>query len=142
MLVCWFCSSDKLEETSGTRNKIIEGAVEGRQERGFMAGSTVKRVDKLEPRSVAPAGMEVKASPEVAAAIAEVRDDVTPTNWVVVGFEDNGNIKKALVVLAKGTGNVEEMKQHFDDGQAMYALYRTTDIYDEIKTVKFVYIYW
>lgn len=132
----------KLEETSGTRNKIIEGAVDGRQERGFMAGSTVKRAEKLEPRSIAPAGMEVKAAPEVAAAIAEVRDDVTPTNWVVVGYESNGDIKKPLVVVAKGSGDIDEMKQHLDDSQAMYSLFRTTDVYDDIKTVKFVYIYW
>jgi Cofilin/tropomyosin-type actin-binding protein len=141
-LITGFCFCIELEETSGTRNKIIEGAIEGRQERGFMAGSTVKRTEKLEPRSIAPAGLEVKAAAEVGATIAEVRDDVTPTNWVVVGFENNGDIKKPLVVVAKGNGDVDEMKQHFDDGQAMYALFRTTDVYDDIKTVKFVFIYW
>jgi len=133
---------NQLEETSGTRNKIIEGDVGGRQERGFMAGSTVKRIDKFEPRSLAPAGLDIKATPEVTAAVAEVRDDVTPTNWVVVGYEDKGDIKKPLYVIAKGTSGVDEMKQHFDDSQAMYALYRTTDTYDDITTVKFVYINW
>jgi len=117
--------------------------MEGRQERGFTATSAVKRQDnRAEPRSVAPAGVAVDAGPDVADAIAEVRDDVTPTNWVVVGYGDDGNIKKPLSVVAKGTGDVDELKQHFDDTQAMYALYRTSDTYDDIRTVKFVYIYW
>ena len=72
----------------------------------------------------------------------EVRDDVTPTTWVVVGYGDDGNIKNPLSVVAKGTGDIEALKQHFDDAQAMYALYRTSDTYDDIRTVKFVYIYW
>ena len=116
--------------------------MEGRQERGFTARSAVKRQDKAEPRSIAPAGMVVDATPDVAAAIAEVRDDVTPTNWVVVGYGDDGNIKKPLSVIAKGTGDIDALKEHFDDSQAMYALYRTSDTYDDIHTVKFVYIYW
>jgi len=117
--------------------------MEGRQERGFTARSAVKRQDnKTEPRSVAPAGVVVNASPDVAAAIAEVRDDVTPTNWVVVGYGNDGDIKKPLSVVAKGTGDIESLKHHFDDSQAMYALYRTSDTYDDIRTVKFVYLYW
>jgi hypothetical protein len=134
----------KLEETSGTRSKIVEGTMAGRQERGFTASSAAKRHDnvKSELRSIAPAGVVVSASPEVAAAIAEVRDDVTPTNWVGVGYSDDGDIRKPLYVVAKGTGDVEQLKGHFDDAQAMYALYRTTDTYDDIRTVKFVYIYW
>jgi len=132
----------KLEETSGTRNKVVEGTMEGRQERGFTARSAVKRQDKAEPRSIAPAGVVVNATSDVAAAIAEVRDDVTPTTWVVVGYGDDGDIKKPLSVIAKGTGDVDALKPHFDDSQAMYALYRTSDMYDDIRTVKFVYIYW
>jgi len=117
--------------------------MEGRQERGFTARSVVKRHDeKTEPKSIAPAGLIVDATPDVAAAIAEVRDDVTPTNWVVVGYSDDGDIKKPLSVVAKGTGDIDMMKEHFDNGQAMYALYRTSDTYDDIRTVKFVYIYW
>ena len=118
--------------------------MEGRQERGFTATSAVKGREghKVEPRSVAPAGIEVNAEPDVGAAIAEVRDDVTPTTWVVVGYGDDGDIKKPLSVIAKGTGDIDALKQHFDDAQAMYALYRTSDTYDDIQTVKFVYIYW
>ena len=107
-----------------------------------MSGTTVKKAEKTEPRLIGPAGLDVKATPDVAMAIAEVRDDVTPTNWVVVGYEDGGDIKKPLTVVAKGTGDIEEMKPHFDESQPMYALFRTSDVYDEIKTVKFVYIYW
>jgi len=120
--------------------------MEGRHERGFTARSAVKRhedkPDKSGLRSVAPAGVVVNTTADVSAAIAEVRDDVTPTTWVVVGYGDDGDIKKPLSVVAKGTGDIDQLKQHFDDSQAMYALYRTTDTYDDIRTVKFVYIYW
>jgi len=120
--------------------------MEGRHERGFTARSAVKRhedkPDKSGLRSVAPAGIIVNTTDDVSSAIAEVRDDVTPTTWVVAGYGDDGDIKKPLSVVAKGTGNIDQLKQHFDDSQAMYALYRTTDTYDDITTVKFVYIYW
>ena len=52
----------------------MEGTTEGRQERGFTATSAVKGREgqRSEPRSLAPAGVEVNAEPDVAAAIAEV----------------------------------------------------------------------
>lgn len=130
----------RLEESSGTRNKVLEGSMEGRQERGFTAHA-VKKQEKGAVRSVAPAGVVVNTSPELQDAIADVRRDDNPTNWVLAGFE-GGDIKRPLVVIATGTGKIDEIKELLDDTQVMYALYRTTDVYDDIQTVKFVYIYW
>ena len=130
----------QLEESSGTRNKVIEGSLAGRQERGFTA-HTVKDQAKGELRSVAPAGVVVPVAPELMEAIAEVRQDDCPTNWVLAGFE-GGDIKRPLSVIATGTGCLDELKSGLDDSQVMFALYRTSDTYDEIHTVKFVYIYW
>lgn len=96
----------------------------------------------MEPRSIAPAGLDVKSSPEVGAAIRDVRDDSTSTTWLIVGYGAGGDIKQPLCVIATGSGEIDEMREHFDDSQPLYALYRTSDVYDDIKTVKFVYIYW
>lgn len=130
----------RLEESSGTRNKVVEGSVEGRQERGFTAHA-VKKQEKGSVRSVAPAGVVVETTQELQEAIADVRRDDQPSNWVLAGFEA-GDVKRPLVVVAVGTGGIEEIKAQLDDSQVMFALYRTTDVYDEIQTVKFVYLYW
>lgn len=114
--------------------------MEGRQERGFTAHA-VKKQEKGAVRSVAPAGVVVNTSPELQDAIADVRRNDNPTNWVLAGFE-SGDIKRPLVVVATGTGKIDEIKELLDDTQVMFALYRTTDVYDDIQTVKFVYIYW
>ena len=132
----------QLDESSGTRSKVLEGGrEEGQQERGFTAGCAVKRPVRTELRSVAPAGLAVAVSPELSDAIADVRNDASDTNWVVAGFE-NLDVKGQLVVTATGCGHFDELKAHLDDEQVMYALYRTTDKYDDIATVKFVYLYW
>jgi len=83
-----------------------------------------------------------KVTEELTEIISEVRNDYNPTNWVIAGYEGSGDIKRPLGVIAKGTGDIEELKGHLDDTQIMYALYRTTDKYDDISTVKFVYLYW
>ena len=44
-------------------------------------------------------------------AIGDVRDDKNPFTWVVAGFE-NGDPKKQLVVVARGEGDVEELKEN------------------------------
>ncbi|ESN93342.1 hypothetical protein HELRODRAFT_194138 [Helobdella robusta] len=130
----------KLEESSGTRNKVIEGSTAGRQERGFTAHS-LKPQARTEPRSVAPAGINVEVSPEFIEAINDVRRDDTQTAWVLTGFQ-NGDIKKPLEVLATGVSDLNEMKGYLQDDQVQFALFRTSDVYDSIQTVKFVYIYW
>ena len=74
-------------------------------------------------------------------AIGSIRNDKEALKWVSAGFED-GNLKKPLVLVGQGEGDIEEMKESLQDDQVHYALYRTSDVIDEITTVKFVYIYW
>jgi len=61
--------------------------------------------------------------------------------YVVGGFE-GGNIKAPLILVAKGSGGLDEIKEALLDDQPQYVLYRTSDVYDGYNTVKFVYIYW
>lgn len=41
-----------------------------------------------------------------------------------------------------GDGDCDEISEVLADDKPMYALYRTTDVVDEITTVKFAYIVW
>ena len=130
----------QLEEGSGTRNHVIEGSLEGRQQRGFTAHHVNRRVT-TQLKSVAPSGASVEVTPELTDAIAEVREDTSDVSWALAGFEDN-NLKRPLTLVAKGTGDIADLQDGLLDDQVMYALYRTSDCIDDIKTVKFVYIYW
>ena len=123
-----------------TRSKVLDVDVTcGRQERGFTQHA-VKRQEKGKLRSVAPEGATIEVSPELAEALAEVRNDKSEITWVVAGYE-GGDIKKPLTCLDKGEGDIEKLKDSLQDDQVMYGLYRTTDEYDNITTVKFVYVY-
>ena len=48
--------------------------------------------------------------PDVNEAIGNVRDDKNPVTWVITGFE-GGDTKKQLVVLARGEGDIDELKE-------------------------------
>ena len=59
----------QLEESSMTRNKVLEGnSMDGRQERGFLSGQ-IKRQENKTARSVAPAGIEVEVDPALQVCI-------------------------------------------------------------------------
>lgn len=131
-----------MDETSGVKSRVLEGGKEGRQERGFTAGAT-KKAGTGGPgaKSVAPEALVVSASSELQMAIADVRNDKTPTSWVLAGFQD-GDLKKPLVVTATGTGGISELREALNDSHVTFGLFRTSDVIDDIQTVKFVYIYW
>ncbi|ELU18834.1 hypothetical protein CAPTEDRAFT_226752, partial [Capitella teleta] len=74
-------------------------------------------------------------------AMDEIRPDTSETNWVIGGFA-GGDPKKNLELKQKGSGDIATVVKHLDDNEVAYILYRTTDIIDEIETVKFVYVYW
>lgn len=124
-----------------TSSKVLEGdALKDRQERGFTQHA-VRRQEKGHLRSVAPDGVTIEVAPELEEALAEVRNDKSNVTWVLAGYE-GGDLKKPLTCLAQGEGDIEELKNSLEDDLVMYGLYRTTDEYDNIKTVKFVYVYW
>ena len=52
----------------------------------------------------------LQIDPEVNESIGSVRDDKNALTWIVAGFED-GDPKKQLVVMAKGEGDIEELKE-------------------------------
>ncbi len=124
-----------------TRSKVLSNdEAAGRQRRGFTAHQ-VERKERGTLRTVAPEGATIETTPELQEAIGEVRANNSPVTWVLAGYEE-GNLKKPLTLIEKGEGDINELKEHLQNDQVMYVLYRTSDVIDEIKTVKFVYIYW
>ncbi|KAG4107722.1 actin depolymerizing protein [Neocallimastix lanati (nom. inval.)] len=84
---------------------------------------------------------EVKFDDSIIDGIAKVRNDNDPTTWVIGTYKDD-DISKPVVLMASGTGDCNEMKEHFTPEKICYALIRVIDVYENINTVKFVFIYW
>ena len=70
-----------------------------------------------------------------------VRADGSSETWCLAAFRNN-NLDQPLELVATGRGPIDEMRERLDDERVMYGLFRTSDTYDDIPTVKFVYIYW
>ncbi|XP_046560819.1 uncharacterized protein LOC124269828 [Haliotis rubra] len=132
----------KLEETSGTKSKVIE-STEGRQERGFTASQLPKRgpTNKFGVNAIPKEGSAVQVSDSVYEDIAEVRNDELPVRWIVAQYRDC-NPKGPIDSYQKGEGGLDELKACLEPENAMYALYRVSDVVDDIVTVKFVFITW
>jgi len=73
-------------------------------------------------------------------AIADLRNNNTPTNFVLFTYSDTQ--KNTLNFTAKGNGGVEELKTRLDPAKASYGLVRVIDKIDDSVTVKFVFIVW
>ncbi|KAJ3087546.1 hypothetical protein HK102_010815 [Quaeritorhiza haematococci] len=76
---------------------------------------------------------------EITGQIRSVRDDASPTNWVLVGhFNEDPNV---LTLVGSGSGGLAEMKAKMSNAQVQYGLLRVTTQVDLSKTTKFCYIY-
>jgi len=84
---------------------------------------------------------EVKFDQSIIDGIGRVRNDNDPTTWVIGAYKDD-DISKPVELFASGTGDVNEMKTHFTPEKICYSLIRVIDVYENIPTVKFVFIYW
>lgn len=87
----------------------------------------------------------------------DICDYVTPTKlklqqkspfftvyWIHAVFSVNRDAspKGPIILTATGEGDCDEISEVLADDKPMYALYRTTDVVDDITTVKFAYIVW
>jgi len=77
------------------------------------------------------------------AAIADVRKDSTPTDWMFITYAaTSGANSQKLKLGGSGTGGVNELRTHLDDKIIAFAIVRVTDRIDDSVTVKFVWINW
>jgi len=74
------------------------------------------------------------------AALQEVRKDSFDTDWCLFGYENAKSQK--IVLLGKGSGGIEELKEQLKDDIVGYGLIRKTDKIDDSITVKFAFIMW
>lgn len=132
----------QLEETSGTKSKVLE-STEGRQMRGFTQTQLPSRDNKAKfgVSAVSKAGAPVDVDPAVLEAVADVRKDDSPLNWILAGYRANSP-KGPIDLVGSGDGDISELKDLLAADAPMYGLYRVTDKVDDITTVKFVYIVW
>jgi hypothetical protein len=77
---------------------------------------------------------------EAQGAITDLRNNNTPTNWVLFSYADSQ--KNTLNLTGTGSGGVEELRPHLDMAKVSYGLVRVTDQIDNSTTVKFVFIVW
>jgi len=78
--------------------------------------------------------------PEIKGAIADVRDDKTATNWVLLSYD--GENSNNVVLVGKGDGGANELIGHLHDDKVGYGIVRLVEKHDDSDTVKFVFIRW
>eukprot|EP01113_Clastostelium_recurvatum_P039131 TRINITY_DN593_c0_g1_i2.p1 TRINITY_DN593_c0_g1~~TRINITY_DN593_c0_g1_i2.p1 ORF type:complete len:535 (-),score=200.03 TRINITY_DN593_c0_g1_i2:99-1625(-) len=74
----------------------------------------------------------------VKAAIADVRNDSTPTDWILLSYESPKS--STLVLVGSGSGGADELSSHLQSGIVGYGLVRKVDRIDDSETVKFAFI--
>ncbi|CAM9566850.1 unnamed protein product [Phaeothamnion confervicola] len=116
------------------------------------ARSTVQTVDRQEARGFLPtggaadtankkvAGAEVKfEDPErLRAAILAVRSDADETNWCLFGYKD----AKTVGFVGQGSGGLDDLMAHTQDGVVNYGLFRVNDKFDMTNNVRFCFVCW
>uniref|UniRef100_A0A7S4GD49 ADF-H domain-containing protein n=1 Tax=Eutreptiella gymnastica TaxID=73025 RepID=A0A7S4GD49_9EUGL len=77
-----------------------------------------------------------------------VRDDKSPTNWVLLGIKAGGarGAKTQVEVVGNGEGGLKEMVEHMDDTKVLFGGFRVVAIDDKTGVTsyrpKFVAIVW
>jgi len=73
-------------------------------------------------------------------AIADVRNDKTSTNWVLLSYA--GENSNDVELVGKGDGGLNELLTHLAPEKVGYGLIRISERFDNSDTVKFVFIKW
>ncbi len=104
-----------------------------------MVTKSQKKSSLLASESIRMSGLTYENEQEINEAIKEVRNDDNEINFCLIGYKDT-NTPNVLVLKAKGSGGVEELKQHLTDDNCFYGIVRVTEMIDKSLTVKFCYI--
>jgi len=76
----------------------------------------------------------------IRSAIADLRSDATPTNWVLLTYD--GPNSNTIVLAGSGTGGSEELLSLLRDDNVGYGIVRQEERYDDSVRVMFAYINW
>ena len=77
---------------------------------------------------------------ELQQRIADVRDNSTPTDWVLASLSAESEGAAALRVVGSGSSGVNELRERLTQDNIFYGLIRTTETIDQTVAVKFVLI--
>ncbi|KAH6917950.1 hypothetical protein BKA70DRAFT_1245772 [Coprinopsis sp. MPI-PUGE-AT-0042] len=81
------------------------------------------------------------SAPDIAEAYANVRDDKSETNWMLLDYESDKSDK--LKLTQTGTGGLAELQEQLDEGKASFGYVRVSFANDEqSKREKFALIVW
>jgi len=69
-------------------------------------------------------------------AIKDVRNDASPTNWVLIRYTKDGRLE----LLGTGNGNISEVAKKFTDDNFYYGFIRAQQKIDASITVKFIHL--
>jgi len=112
-------ASQEMRLPGGRTVKVTEGAA--KSDRGAMAEKQVV---------VLPDGL--------APAIAAVRDNASPVDWCLCGYEAEPGL--GIVMVGSGEGGTAALAAKLADDNIYYGLVRTTEQIDKSTTVKFVFV--
>ncbi|KAJ5068321.1 coactosin [Anaeramoeba ignava] len=83
-------------------------------------------------------GMEFINEYEIRDAIAAIRNDNDPTDWLLLEYAGRDQVKLSQT----GTGGLESLKEVLDTRKVQYAMFRTIHRVDKTDNVRFIVIRW
>mmetsp|Transcript_15654 Transcript_15654/g.27406 ORF Transcript_15654/g.27406 Transcript_15654/m.27406 type:complete len:507 (+) Transcript_15654:278-1798(+) len=125
----------KIASKTGTMSHVTERTKETKR-RSLFARTFLGGVEKARAQELQYANQE-----ELLDAIADVRNDDTPTNWAVTEFA-GGRKDLKLSYLGSGSGGFPELLDTFDEEKIMYGIYRSEEQLDQSTIVKFYLLRW
>eukprot|EP01100_Stratorugosa_tubuloviscum_P002064 TRINITY_DN1475_c0_g2_i1.p1 TRINITY_DN1475_c0_g2~~TRINITY_DN1475_c0_g2_i1.p1 ORF type:complete len:517 (-),score=270.75 TRINITY_DN1475_c0_g2_i1:94-1644(-) len=125
----------KIGDASGSGNRVIHKSDDGTVVR---KGSSYRPAGAV-GRTSGTGSLKFADENGSRALISAIRSDADPTNWVLFGYEGSSN---SIVSVGSGTGGAGELINHLSTDAILYGLIRTTLVFDESVTVKFVLVLW
>jgi len=80
------------------------------------------------------------SDPAIVEAYKDVRNDATPTNWMLMGYEGPNSNK--VILVKKSEGTLEELKAELKENECQYVFIRFITGDTESKRAKFVFMSW
>ena len=92
-----------------------------------------------QPVTASLVSKQIDIPDELVSKIADVRDNSTPTDWVLASLSSESE-DLGLRVLGTGTGGVTELRELLTQENIFFGLVRTIETIDKTEAVKFVFI--
>ena len=135
------CLSSWKKETQPSSEPALQHALQA----ACCAAAPIARRPHTPPPSMAQpvtaslVSKQIDIPDELVSKIADVRDNSTPTDWVLASLSSESE-DLGLRVLGTGTGGVTELRELLTQENIFFGLVRTIETIDKTEAVKFVFI--